>query len=153
MRVKSSYLGKRYEGGIVFYINEVDKKGLIVSLHDLSLGIDWCNAVRICEEYRGGGYNDWHLPDEEELSLLYKYVQRNGNIREIAGFTGSYWSSAEYSDNEVWIQNFENGVGYYCGKSNIMFKVCAVRSFRIDSVKEEYSEDRGNSSEAGSCAR
>ena len=33
--------------------------------------INWNDAKRYCENYRGGGYTDWRMPTQEELAGLY----------------------------------------------------------------------------------
>lgn len=34
--------------------------------------INWQDAKRYCENYRGGGYSDWRMPTQDELARLYK---------------------------------------------------------------------------------
>ena len=33
--------------------------------------INWRDAKRYCENYRGGGYTDWRMPTQGELAGLY----------------------------------------------------------------------------------
>jgi hypothetical protein len=33
--------------------------------------INWVDAKRYCENYRGGGYSDWRMPTQDELAVLY----------------------------------------------------------------------------------
>jgi hypothetical protein len=38
---------------------------------DNGADIDWKKAKSYCENYRGGGYTDWRMPTQDELSGLY----------------------------------------------------------------------------------
>jgi hypothetical protein len=33
--------------------------------------INWANAKRYCENYRGGGYKDWRMPTQDELEGIF----------------------------------------------------------------------------------
>jgi len=56
-----------YDNGTV-----IDKySGLMWAAMDNGTGINWADAKRYCENYRGGGYTDWRLPTQNELARLY----------------------------------------------------------------------------------
>jgi len=56
-------------------------------------GTDTLYAAKLCRDYKGGRLNDWFLPSQDELALLY--AQRDA--QKSGGFTDeSYWSSSEY---------------------------------------------------------
>ncbi|MCL2230701.1 MAG: DUF1566 domain-containing protein [Treponema sp.] len=60
-------------------------------------------AALAAKNYNGGGLNDWFLPSQDELALLYN--QRSSvNIS-----TGFYWSSSQNSNSRAWEQNFATG--------------------------------------------
>lgn len=40
--------------------------------------IDWANAKKYCEDYRGGGYSDWRMPTLDEMSGLYASGSHKG---------------------------------------------------------------------------
>ena len=75
-----------------------------------------------------GGYSDWYLPSQVELSMLY------ANQAVIGGFAtewsaGSvYWSSSEFGSDEAWSQDFGTSTQSNSGKHYIS-RVRAVRSF------------------------
>lgn len=92
-------------GGIIFYV-EGNKAYEVSEL--LGTG-DFKEAKQMCENYRGGGYDDWYLPTQDELDLIYKNLRKTGKI------SGSdwYWSSSVgyngWGDGLSWVQNFGTG--------------------------------------------
>lgn len=47
------------------------KTNLMWAAKDNGRDINWYNAKRYCEGYRGGGYTDWRMPTQDELAQLY----------------------------------------------------------------------------------
>lgn len=90
---------------------------------------NWEDAKRMCAKYRGGGYDDWYLPNREELNWIYVNLRRKGKI------TGDtwYWSSSFYSTDSAWGQDFGNGrqVDVY---RNYAHSVRAVRAFNTSAL-------------------
>lgn len=124
--------GDLYGGGKVVYLLKPGESGyvagqthgLVASVADIGNGSSWATAVKLCKEYREGGFSDWRLPDKAELNRLYQ------NKALIGGFRGVhyYWSATESDKNDAWDQSFRTGV------SNLGYKfdsnyVRAVRSF------------------------
>lgn len=72
---------------------------------------DWSSsgsAAQLCEEYLGGGLNDWFLPSKDELARLYaQRDQTRWGGFDTAGY--GYWSSSEYDQWDAWSQDFTNG--------------------------------------------
>jgi formylglycine-generating enzyme required for sulfatase activity len=56
-----------YNNGTVLDTNT----NLMWAAKDNGADINWSNAKSYCENYRGGGYNDWRMPTQEELAGLY----------------------------------------------------------------------------------
>ena len=79
-------------------------------------------VARMCADLDLGGYSDWYLPSKDELDKLFI------NRVAIGGFNGVYWSSSEYDDFFVWIQDFGNSGQGFGGKEDL-FYVRAVRAF------------------------
>jgi len=44
---------------------------LMWAAKDNGYGINWYDAKKYCENYRGGGYTDWRMPKKDELAGLY----------------------------------------------------------------------------------
>lgn len=108
-------------GGLVFYI-EGNK---FYEVSEVLGTASWDDAIELCKAYRGGGYDDWHLPTKDELNLIYQ------NLRKTEKIAGDdwHWSSSQYYDDGAWSQKFSNGSqpNDY-GKSNY-YCVRAVRAF------------------------
>ena len=72
-------------------------------------------------------YNDWFLPSEDELNLMYTNL--HNSVPSVGGFADSqYWSSSEYDANFARYQNFANGFQAHYNKSTNL-RVRAVRAF------------------------
>jgi hypothetical protein len=62
------------DGRFVAYDNGTvkdTKTGLMWASKDNGYNINWHDAKRYCENYRGGGYKDWRMPTIDELAGLY----------------------------------------------------------------------------------
>jgi hypothetical protein len=62
------------DGQFVAYDNGTvkdTKTGLMWASKDNGYNINWHDAKRYCENYRGGGYKDWRMPTIDELAGLY----------------------------------------------------------------------------------
>ena len=96
----------------------IDEK-LIVAMKDIKGVFTWYEAMEVVKKLGEG----WRLPTKEELNFMYLNKDR------ISGFVGDYyWSSTEYSANDAWRQNFNNGDQYDGIKISTGFYVRAVRS-------------------------
>jgi hypothetical protein len=108
-------------GGIVFSVE--GNTGMEVSR--LLGEYTWSQALDAVKNYRGGGYDDWHLPSQSELSMVYENLQKPGVVN-----LGSQWyrSSRENGTTAAWVQYFGNGSQGAYGKST-SYSVRAVRAF------------------------
>ena len=80
-------------------------------------------AAGLARAYTGGGYEDWYLPSQDELSKLYL------NRVAIGGFAKVYyWSSTEYGNYDAWTQSFDGGTQSLNDKVNTSY-VRAIRAF------------------------
>ena len=53
------------------------KTGLMWASKDNGENINWKDAKRYCESYRGGGYTDWRMPTRDELAWIYNRRKKN----------------------------------------------------------------------------
>ncbi|NOQ73848.1 MAG: DUF1566 domain-containing protein [Crocinitomix sp.] len=100
-------------------------------------------AATFCSSYEGGGYTDWYLPSNRELSelcsndiVIENVLDNDGNeqtyglIQEYYAPTyGRYWSSTEHSNTEAWHSSF--GGGYFVAdyKKTNHYRIRAIRKF------------------------
>ena len=107
-----------HDNGIVFYIDQTGH-GLIAHQEDSSIKATWHEA----KELTGTKPKDWHLPNKEELKLLYEHRHLVG------GFANHlYWSSTESDRFNAWFQNFCTGHQLNSNK-NLTHRVRTVRAF------------------------
>jgi len=79
--------------------------GLIAAKENLSGNFSWTDAYGACNRLEKNGFNDWHLPDKDELNRLY--LSRT----LIGGFSDEkYWSSTEYDSKSALGQQFLDGL-------------------------------------------
>ena len=112
-------------GGLVFYI----EGNRAYECSEVLGERNWSEAKTLCSEYRGGGYDDWYLPNKDELNYIYLNLRETG---EISG-DGAFWSSSEsgYDNDLAWRQNFSSGNQGY-SNDGYTYSVRAVRGFYID---------------------
>ena len=111
-----------YQGGIIVELDYNAEHGLIAAKKDLDK-CNWYDAKKKCEELKLYGYDDWQLPNKDELNLLHNSKDKMGGFANIC-----YWSSTESDNSVAWGHCFE--VGNQCGMSkNSHGSVRAVRAF------------------------
>lgn len=101
---KKVYIGMRGPaGGMVFRIEE----GRAWEVSEILGGANWEGAKTMCENYRGGGFSDWYLPNKEELNWIYKNLVKTEKIED----ENCYWSSSQASNYKyyAWCQDFDGG--------------------------------------------
>jgi hypothetical protein len=125
LNVNKSRTGEFADGGIIVYTDENNQHGLICSYDDLGTA-NWVNAFKMCEEYEGGGFSDWRLPNKDEIQLIHKMLCNKTDIIEFNGHY--YWSSTENKDSYAWLEGFKKPECGYTKKNGKYF-VRAVRSF------------------------
>lgn len=122
--MKKFKIGDSFEGGIIFHINMKNAEhGLIATTEDQSKGCSWEEALQICIDCREGGYDDWYLPSQDELNLLYQLQNVIGGFAE-----DYYWSSTEEEYYSAWNQFFEDGYKIFEDKVDA-YRVRAIRAF------------------------
>jgi TolB-like protein len=113
-------------GGIIFF---AENGKYMECSRDLGEA-NWVKALQTARRFKGGSKNDWRLPTQYELNLIYDNLFKNGygDFRE-----ARYWSSSEESDNKKFplFKDFQDGGMYYntgFGRA-LDYRVCAVRNF------------------------
>jgi len=151
------YVGKKYQGGIIAYLNKTGKHGLITAPEDQSVGIQWCNGKyirikadstaigtgkintdKIVEVQKEGDYaaklcKDLVIEGYKDWFLPSKdelnELYKNKDL--IGEFSKDYYWSSTESGNEfnAWIQSFDNGFQSLDGIKQSPYRVRAVRAF------------------------
>lgn len=152
-------LGSNYQGGIVFYLDETQKHGLISAISDQSNSASWWNGSYIAtgaSSLTDGATNTMAIIQYQGNSSSYAaklckdfkgggfndwYLPSKDQLAVlyaqktiVGGFTNQiYWSSTEYNnapDNSVWVQDFETGQQHLDSKSDAAnVHTRAIRSF------------------------
>ena len=97
----------------------------------------WDEAKEYCDALDQGGYDDWWLPSESELTSIVS-LQRPEGRRIKTGFTyykgAPYWTSSTYAWNapHAWVIDFGTGSSYSMEKT----QRCFVRCVRCSDFKE-----------------
>ena len=110
-------------GGLVFYI----EGNRAYECSEVLGERNWSEAKTLCSKYRGGGYDDWYLPNKDELNYIYQNLRKSGKILG----NSKFWSSSTNYDGDAWEQRFSDGNCDDYPKANT-FSVRAVRAFYID---------------------
>ena len=121
-------VGDNALGGVVFYVTDGGRHGLVAAKQDQYISINWYYAHNELNnpsnhDSEGDKYTDWRLPSKFELNMMYN------NRITIGSFASSYyWSSTEYNNYYAWGQIFIDGSQYYANKDSPYY-VRAVRAF------------------------
>lgn len=106
--------------------------GLLWASKDNGEGITWDNAIKYCENYTGGGYTDWRMPTQDELSKIYDKKKRNkhgAHVNKWIEITAmSVWAS-EFRDSKAACMIFSYKSKYWTKPSNKgRYRALPVRS-------------------------
>lgn len=83
--------------------------------------MQWQHAMDACDDLTYGGFTDWYLPSQAELSKMYDQDS------SIGGFSSAdYWSSTEYGSSNAYYVDFYNGF-QYSGSKSIQNRVRCIR--------------------------
>jgi hypothetical protein len=90
----------------------------------------WQNALQSVESYSFAGYNDWRLPNKNELASIVEDACYNPAINTFVfpnALASAIWSSSRHPyDSFVWYVNFIDGRVYGDPATN-MYQVRLVR--------------------------
>jgi uncharacterized caspase-like protein len=104
---------------VVFNIQTVldTQTGLMWASEDNACDLDWYEAKRYCENYRGGGYTDWRLPKMAELEELYRAGYKKAIKLTGYNLWGVYNSEIKDSSTISFYLDFRGGISHFIHKS------------------------------------
>ncbi len=88
----------------------------------------WVAAIKTCEQLKFGGFDDWRLPNFNELYLITDHTQKGSAIH--ASFKefskGPYWSStsSDYDHDRAWGISFDHGGDFTFDKAEQIHLRC-----------------------------
>ncbi len=127
-------VGDEYGGGTVVYILQPgdpgysagELHGFVAAKDDLPKeSVNWFEAKSAVERMEVNGNKGWSLPNEGELSLLYKNQTLVGGFRDYS----YYWSGSEVGQKALAI-DFFNGEKILSPKSGTMSGIKRARAIR-----------------------
>jgi hypothetical protein len=150
------WIGQKYGGGKIFYIDQTKKQGLIAADFDLVnspwgcggtavsgadgtivgagtqntldivAGCSSGSAASLCNDLDTFGFDDWFLPSVEEMKGLYKTFGMLGEAHLTSGY---YWTSNQFDAVSATTMMFANGTFVDLNK-NAGYRVRAIRKFQ-----------------------
>ena len=116
------------DGRFVAYDNGTvkdNKTGLMWASKGNGKDINWKDAKRYCENYRGGSYTDWRMPAQDELEELYdqsesyKAKQRSYDVHltKLIQLTDSCLWASETSGSKAAFFDFDDGDRFWGDQS------------------------------------
>jgi hypothetical protein len=133
----------RRDDRFIAYDNETvldTQTNLMWAAKDNGQDIDWYDAQKYCENYRGGGYKDWRMPKRDELAELFdkgnpkhqacfpKYEIYLTNLIDLSCCCP--WAS-EREDNDAAYFNFDHGRTHWDKRSEDVKKMYRVIPVRV----------------------
>lgn len=120
-----SDVGDKYQGGIIFSIDNTGEHGLIVAERDLGKE-EWDDGKKLCDDFVSGGFSNWRLPSINELVMIYKVRDKIDGLHR----DDLYWSGTMRNSYARCV-SFRNGASNYNYNTTQHHKyyVRAVRNF------------------------
>ena len=151
-------VGKAHQGGIIAYLDETGKHGLIAAPEDQTTiaGIQWYNRTDIVTGAfgtaigtgksntdkiveKGGNSGSYAAKLCDDLVIgKYKdwFLPSKDELNELyknkeaIGVSNAvYWSSSEGNGSSAWLQDFSYGGQYFYSNKTLTYRVRAVRAF------------------------
>jgi hypothetical protein len=118
-------VGQAYQGGIIAWVDNTGRRGLIAAPNDLDRIYAVDEADNVCDDLIFNGYDDWRLPTKDELNRLYQNKNLIGGFKNAIYWSSTIWSGYNY---DRWAQNFGDGTQFYTDRYK-PYNIRAVRSF------------------------
>ena len=111
----TSKIGDEMPDGTIYAgISPDTNKPMYVAPADASLTMTFNQAQEYAANLDAHGHQDWRLPTEGELALLFNNRAKIGGFNVTGSYpAGWYWSASENYEWNAWAQRFSDG-----GQSN-----------------------------------
>lgn len=117
-------------GGFVFY----NRGNILFEMSEiLGIATSHFDAIEMCTQYRGGGYNDWYLLLADELELVYMdFVKWHFYGDDIVQDKDTYWTDNHIRESTFcWVIDFSDGERHVVASLEGEYSVRAVRAFWV----------------------
>jgi len=136
MRVRNRFIA--YDNGTVLDT----RTNLMWAAKDNGSDINWQDAKKYCENYRGGGYTDWRMPTQDELAGLYdskksykakQYDYSSVRLTELIQLSTCCTWASETRGSDAARFAFQYGLRYwFLQSSGEITRALPVRSSKIE---------------------
>ena len=120
--------------GLMWQKDTADVNGDGIVIDDRTDTLQWCAALRYCDNLSFAGHDDWRLPNVRELQSIVDYGRFSPAIDPVFGALDSvYWSSTTHTADRdlAWLVHFfhfhDSMVRNFDAKGNLSY-VRAVRN-------------------------
>jgi hypothetical protein len=133
--------------GTIFVAKLANGKTLVAAPEDISVGLDFNDAVKRAKKLKVKRKKGFHVPTREELDLLYQHREDGafaGTYKETGKYPqGWYWTSEAYGAYGAHAQRFSNGEkGSLHRKSNKRENYYYASMNPIERIKEIFRKDK-----------
>ncbi len=129
-------VGARMEDGTIYAGMSPDtKRRMFVTSEDVAIAVAWPEARLRAAALVAHGRNDWTLPSEKELGVLYVHREKGALKGTFNAAGGWYWSAREASaSGDGKVRRFSDGWDgkYLAGLVSAAPTVAAVRAVRFE---------------------
>lgn len=105
---------------------------------NITLKKKWSEAKEYCAKMKFSGYEDWRLPEIDELvSITYKGKYRNSIYSEFKkSKSANYWTSSTYLQNKetAWVVDFNGGASFSQSKEHDFNFRCVREGNKISKI-------------------
>lgn len=150
-------IGKKYGGGVIFYLDDTKQHGLIAALQDQSSGVKWDKGNHFLIGAKGSDLGSGKkntnkivkaLGNKGSYAALICKKYRGGGYSDwflpskaelnklynkrsvVGGFSGTnYWSSTEADADNAWDQVFQSTTYKFADSKGFTLRVRAIRAF------------------------
>ncbi len=127
----------------------LDKKSDLMWAHsDNSQSLTWEEAVDYCENYTGGGYQDWRMPERSDLlTLIEAKIEKESEIINIS--SNLIWASETDDSKAAFCHLANRGCSWMEQVISISLRALPVRDTKTDAAESTApaSMDRPQSTE------